>query len=204
MRSSGSYLMAGLRDGINGNAGGAINAAYNVGVRVVQALNSATGVQSPSREAMKTGRFFDMGLMIGVTKYASVALLAAKNLGEDMVDEINPIVESLDFLNGFEPVITPQIDTSYVDKGIARLESGFDGLGTLPINMQGRYMASAFKAMTTRKLMDEDIQNGIQKSQIVNNYDLTQNNYSPKALSRIDIYRDTRNQFTRLKEVVNA
>lgn len=38
---------------------------------------------------------------------------------------------------------------------------------------------------------------------VVNN-NFTQNNYSPKALSRYDIYRDTRNQISRLKGVVSV
>ena len=32
-----------------------------------------------------------------------------------------------------------------------------------------------------------------------NVYQFTQNNYSPKALSRIDIYRQTRNQFASIE-----
>ena len=32
-------------------------------------------------------------------------------------------------------------------------------------------------------------------------YQFIQNNYSPKALSRIDIYRQTRNQFAMLKSL---
>lgn len=37
-----------------------------------------------------------------------------------------------------------------------------------------------------------------------NNYNFTQNNYSPKALSRIDIYRQTKNQFSALKGLVET
>ena len=38
----------------------------------------------------------------------------------------------------------------------------------------------------------------------VNSISFTQNNYSPKALSRSEIYRDTSNQFSMLKEAVFA
>jgi len=34
-----------------------------------------------------------------------------------------------------------------------------------------------------------------------NSYNFVQNNYSPKALSRIDIYRQTKSQFAELKGV---
>ena len=47
-------------------------------------------------------------------------------------------------------------------------------------------------------------QNGNTKSTSGNNYNLIQNNYSPKALSRIDIYRQTKNQFSALKGLVET
>ena len=37
-----------------------------------------------------------------------------------------------------------------------------------------------------------------------NSYSFVQNNYSPKALSRIDIYRQTKNQFSALKGLVET
>ena len=201
--NNGQYLMIGLANGISGNAWRASDAAWNAGRRVVERLNAATGVASPSKEAMKTGRFFDLGLMLGIVKYSSKAIGAAKDLGEEVVDELNPIADQFSFLDGFEPIITPTIDTSYVDKGISKLNSDFKSIGSVPIDLQGRHMSSAFRAMTAKQLSDAEIQNG-SSGQVINNYDLTQNNYSPKALSRIEIYRDTKNQFSRLKEVVNA
>lgn len=38
---------------------------------------------------------------------------------------------------------------------------------------------------------------------VTNNYAMTQNNYSPTPLSRTDIYRQTKNQFSQLKGMVN-
>ena len=40
-------------------------------------------------------------------------------------------------------------------------------------------------------------------TQEVNQFNFTQNNYSPKPLSRIDIYRQTKNQFAQLKEAIS-
>lgn len=45
-------------------------------------------------------------------------------------------------------------------------------------------------------------QNGNDKTSASNNYNFTKNNYSPKSLSRIDIYRQTKNQFAALKGLV--
>ena len=49
-----------------------------------------------------------------------------------------------------------------------------------------------------------EIQNGVAGLPAGNTYQFTQNNYSPKALSRIEIYRQTKNQFSTLKGLVEA
>ena len=46
----------------------------------------------------------------------------------------------------------------------------------------------------------KDVVNGITGSKTVNNtYNYTQNNTSPKALSRTEIYRDSKNLFSNVK-----
>ncbi|MFR8471686.1 MAG: hypothetical protein ACLVB2_02860, partial [Clostridium fessum] len=37
-----------------------------------------------------------------------------------------------------------------------------------------------------------------------NSYNFTQNNYSPKALSRTEIYRQTKNQFSAMERMVET
>ena len=46
-------------------------------------------------------------------------------------------------------------------------------------------------------------QNGEKKEPVVEQFSFTQNNYSPKALSRKEIYRQTKNQFAMAKGVVS-
>ena len=48
------------------------------------------------------------------------------------------------------------------------------------------------------------IQNGSNSGTIGNNVTYVQNNYSPKELSRIDIYRQTKNQISMIGKVVTA
>jgi hypothetical protein len=45
----------------------------------------------------------------------------------------------------------------------------------------------------------ESSQNGVNNNTSGNTYQFTQNNYSPKALSRAEIYRQTKNQFAAMK-----
>ena len=54
--------------------------------------------------------------------------------------------------------------------------------------------------------MNEQVGKEIQNGSDVNGsnpiYQFTQNNYSPKALSRAEIYRQTKNQFSVMKRTV--
>jgi hypothetical protein len=79
-----------------------------------------------------------------------------------------------------DPVITPVLDLSKVQAGVRTINSSFAasraGLGASQLgNLQnGEYVGNG-------------------------NVIFNQNNYSPKALSRIEIYRDTRNLFAQAK-----
>lgn len=201
--SSGQWLMTGLANGIRDNGGNPGNAAYEVGRNVVNKLRESMQVNSPSKEGIEVGKFLDMGLQVGIVKYASMAIAAANELGEDVVNEMNSF-KNFDLLDDMDlnPIITPTVDTSELDRRIKQINSDFSSAGSIPINMQGMYLSSSFGKMSRRDLDNMEIQNG-SVPQVINNYDMTQNNYSPKALSQFDIYRQTRNQFSRLKGVVN-
>ena len=82
----------------------------------------------------------------------------------------------------FNPTITPLLDTSKLRRSLGAVNSLFDD---------------------TTLAGDAKIQNGSSASS-GNSYQFIQNNYSPKALSRVDIYRQTNNQFTRMKGLVEA
>ena len=89
------------------------------------------------------------------------------------------IGENLDL----DPVITPILDTRKLRSSLGAVNSMFDD---------------------TAIESDAKIQNGNTDGSRGNTYQFVQNNYSPKALSRIDIYRQTNNQFARMKGLVEA
>ena len=97
-----------------------------------------------------------------------------------------------DITDGIEtaPVITPVIDDSKVKSGVSAMNSL---IGSTPIGFTAilaGQVAGGFK----------DVVNGITGSSTVNNtYNYTQNNTSPKALSRAEIYRDGKNLFSNVK-----
>ena len=89
-----------------------------------------------------------------------------------------------------QPTIRPVLDLSNVYKGVGKLTA-----------LTSRTQAMKISAGMNRESGGTN-QNGNDKTSVSNNYNFTQNNYSPKSLSRIDIYRQTKNQFAALKGLV--
>lgn len=116
------------------------------------------------------------GMVNGYTDNLSIGI---QTLNRDITDGIETA-----------PVITPVIDDSKVKSGVSALNSL---IGSTPI---GRTVVLAGQVAGGFK----DAVNGITGSSTVNNtYNYTQNNTSPKALSRAEIYRDSKNLFSNVK-----
>lgn len=90
------------------------------------------------------------------------------------------------------PVIRPVLDLSDVKTKKAELGALF-----------GRKYVSSISSSMNKKASERTSQNG-STSGSSTTYKFEQNNYSPKALSRVEIYRQTRNQFSALKGVVTG
>ena len=86
-----------------------------------------------------------------------------------------------------EPVITPVIDMSEV----------YDSASTIDSILSKEQAIS----ISTSESMKKN-QNGETPESFGPTYNFTQNNYSPKALSRLEIYRQTRNQFAQMKNAI--
>lgn len=116
---------------------------------------------------------------------------------EKTISGINDAVSSEANLS---PTITPVMDLSQVQSGIKSL-NGLVSPITRGFNLVGSVAKAAFTASTTNATRSSESKNPSDKT-VVNNF--TQNNYSPKALSQLEIYRQTKNQFAMTKEMVTT
>ena len=122
---------------------------------------------------------------------ANVASMAKSGL----TAAITQIAAWIDSDMDTQPTIRPVLDLSDVEDGARRLNTMFSYTQAL----------AAGKGVTTRRRNSEeefDNQNG--NASQGNTYQFTQNNYSPKALSRIEIYRQTKNQFSAMERMVET
>lgn len=159
------------------------------------------GIASPSKLARHDMRYVGEGMILGFKDSTVAVRKAAVSMTKGMVDAINSTTEmvkdvSLDFESN--PIITPVVDLSNVNRSASAIDQALGGAYDLSTRTS-RAMASKISAFMNAK--DEPIEerqnNGSQSRGT--NVSFIQNNYSPKALSRIDIYRDTKNQLSQFK-----
>lgn len=194
--SAGEYLVKGFAQGIDETRWEAEAKAKGMAKAAAQAAAEELQIHSPSKVGYRIGGFFGLGFVKSLADYsersydagASVAASAKNGLRE----AIARIGEFIDSGMDTQPTIRPVLDLSSVQRSSGQLSALLSGNRAMAIN-------AAVEEERTR-----NIQNGESKAAPSNSYSFVQNNYSPKPLSRIEIYRQTKNQFSALKGLVEV
>ena len=153
-------------------------------------MQNALQIHSPSRVTMRFGSYFAEGFARGISDGERSASIAALSMVQDTISKI---ADAVDAGMDVEPTIRPVLDLSSVEAESKRLNAIFSRNRAMSIN---RDMYQPVK--------DNINQNGETVSETGSTFNFTQNNYSPKALSRADIYRQTKNQISTLKRMVRV
>ena len=120
---------------------------------------------------------------------------AAIELAKGPVDAVET---ALDEIPELDPTITPIVDLTNVMDAADTINGLFnDALSNIGVNVTKASTSMSARQQTNQS---QNIQNGEGSGDT--NVTFIQNNNSPKALSRIDIYRDTRNQLAQFREAV--
>ena len=173
--------------------GGIVHAVTTVGSAVVNGFKNFFGIHSPSRLMAKYGALLDEGLAVGITNGTNGVVNEVKTMSKTVAGSMISIFSDMD--NIAEPSIRPVLDLTSVKKGASEMSSLISR--DSKINLIGD-ISSARKVIYPED--DKPVQNGNSPSSPYGNtYTFTQNNYSPKALSSSEIYRQTKNQFSMLK-----
>ena len=195
--NAGEYLVEGFANGIEENTWQAEESAAAMASAAAEAAKAALDINSPSKVGQRIGGFFGMGFVNSLIDYADKSYEAGIEMASAAKNGLsNAISKVRDFVEGnvdAQPTIRPVLDLSEVRSGAHMLSA----------------LLSRKQAMTISTEMNRQsagtIQNGKTAAPATgNSYSLVQNNYSPKALSRIDIYRQTKNQFSALKGLVET
>lgn len=194
--SAGSYLVDGFANGISDNAYKAEAKARAMAKKAAEAAADELDEHSPSRVGYHIGDFFGLGFVNAIGTYGTKAYNTSAEMAQSAKDGLTNAIEKVkDFIDGnveSRPTIRPVLDLSDVEKGSSRLNTLFS-------RTQAVSISTGIKTAQERNLQNEG-----ESSNKGNSYNFTQNNYSPKALSRVDIYRQTKNQFSAMERMVEA
>lgn len=193
--NAGAYLVEGFANGISANTFKAEAQARAMAAAAAEAARRELDEHSPSRVGYQIGDFFGLGFVNAIRDSRSSSYKAASEMANSAKSGLTEAVSKIkDFVNGdmdVQPTIRPVLDLSDVQSGASKLNTMFSRNRALSV--AGSMPNSSFDAAN---------QNGTDTSSSGTTFSFTQNNYSPKALSRIDIYRQTKNQFSAMKGLV--
>ncbi len=197
--TAGNWLTLGLAKGIRDGKSEAINAAVEVAGEALKAAQDKLKIASPSKVMYGFGRYFDMGFANGILDYADTVAKASENIATQAISTAQIIAENIaatmdeDF--EYQPTIRPVLDMDEVDSGLNSFDRNF---ANRSMNLAGS-INRVQKAVPADKYA-ESVNPSQNQNGGSNTYNFNQYNYSPKALSRIDLYRQTNNQFAMMKE----
>ncbi len=175
--------------------GGMTNAAEeekigeNVGRNVQRGYERVTKTNSPSKLFEWEGKMLDAGLAKGIEDNKGAVLDSVTGLRDVLTNAFassSSIIQSLIDGQFSDPTIRPTLDLSEVISGANGI-SGMFGNETIGLDSVLGENGDMFGGT-----------NG------TNGVTFIQNNYSPKSLSRLEIYRQTQNQLSTIKGVVNG
>ena len=196
---AGKYVAEGLANGIKDHTDLAVDAAKRMADKVNDALPKQLGERSPSRIAYRFGMYYDQGLANGITDYAGVAITSTQDMADDIISTANTIVNAIaaamDANIDNSPVIRPVLDTSDLEYKASNIGRMFDD-NDLALAYSASAHMKAIAPSGESMVADEETDSVVAPAASIT---FTQNNYSPKALDRYTIYRNTKNQISQLK-----
>lgn len=193
---AGSYLVDGFCKGISDNDYKAAARSKAMAKAAAEAAARELDEHSPSKVGYRIGDYFGVAFVNAIGSYKDKSYDAGSGIAEAAKTGLsNTISKIADFIaDGIdaEPTIRPVLDLSNVEVGASRLNA----------------LLSRSQAMSISSRMSQpdeyDIQNEDGSAKNGSTFNFTQNNYSPKALSRVEIYRQTKNQFSAMERMVEA
>ena len=190
----GGNIVAGIANGIWSGIGWVTDAARSVASRALNAAKSFLGIASPSKEFFKVGVWSDKGFAGGLDQYSGLVENSAEAVGANALDTLrdsmsqirDKVTDDIDM----NPTITPVLDLSQITNDANKLSS--------MLNTDASYSAAArVSGQLQSNRQVADVSTIPEETTAPVQVNFTQNNTSPKALSDVEIYRQTNNLLNR-------
>lgn len=194
--NAGKACVQGFADGITANTFMAQARAAAMAQAAFEAAMAVLEINSPSKLFRRGAASIPEGFAMGIQDKMQMVKSSSEEMAEAAINTTKGVISRLaDMVTSdidAQPTIRPILDLSDVESGTSRLNTMFS-----------RSQAMSISSGMNRDTSGE-IQNGEPGSKAGNTFNFTQNNYSPKSLSRVEIYRQTKNQFSTFERRVNA
>lgn len=200
MRNAGENVTNGLAEGITNGFKTAEESMTILIKGVVQTAKDGLGIKSPSKVFNEIGRFTAIGFIDGLSAMSNNVVSATKMIGTSSIESIKSAISKIADVVGsdidYAPVIRPVLDLNNLQNGISSITDMFGAKNDLAVQISNDKNSPGKNSENVN-----DIDNPNNQSAGIS---FIQNNYSPTPLSRLDIYRQTKNQFSAVKGMVNS
>jgi hypothetical protein len=208
IRTAGLNLAGAIIDGMTGGlasgVGKVVSAAEKLAGSIPGAIKKLLGIASPSKVMRTLFGWVGVGASMGIDDNASMVSDSATALGQSAIDGVTSALQNVNdqISNNVElsPTISPVLD-------LTNVKSGADQIGSMLGNqtVKAGFTTDSAQGIAQAKAQQIAQQNadaaGTTPAQETN-VTFNQYNNSPKALSDIDIYRQTNNQISKAKGVL--
>jgi tape measure domain-containing protein len=168
---------------------------------MVNAMRRQLKIKSPSRVMLEIGKFAAQGVVDGLRGSSQAVQDAAAGIGDDaasaMSDGLSHISSVLSAEVDPDLTITPVLDLTQFQKDAQKMG---DLSNVVPITAAASFGLAG--SISVEKSTADAA--AAAASSAGPSFNFEQNNYSPESLSEIEIYRQTRNQFSQLKSMVGV
>lgn len=201
---AGKDAVKGFSDGISSSKSLASSAGASLGMAAYEAARKSLDEHSPSKKMAEVGEYAGLGFVTGLMYLIAKAGEAGEAVGNEAVkgasDAIGNISRVITDDMFSDPVIRPTVDLSSVQRSVADVNKLFNQ--AIAFSADNAVSVSGTIAASRSKKSGSEIQNQENSGkQIIMNYE--QNNYSPKALNSVEIYRQTKNMMSMAKGAIN-
>lgn len=218
---SGQQTVAGYAKGLKDNQTYAEQAAKNLGYGSLEEFNEAMGIESPSKKTYSSGEYFAQGFINGMDNKSSAIYQKAKSLAQKAIQGLKDGQKegspskittqsgkffTQGFINGIGSMSKDLIDVvkDLVKDALNGLNSAdlMTGVKQTAAQVMGSGNALSFGNVSgIRAALSQPIPAAgyARTSNVTNNYNLVQNNTSPKALSALETFQARRRQIAIMK-----
>lgn len=129
--NAGKHVLEGFENGLsNADLRSKINqVAYNIGHKTVEEIKRGADERSPSKSAMKAGKYVTEGFIIGIQEYSARVYNVSSEVGNKAIQGVNDAISTISSLIDSDmdnqPTIRPVLDLSEISAGVNNMNSMF-------------------------------------------------------------------------------